>query len=174
MNTDMPHMVPIIAGHACIGFLLSTVGGVAAYDRSEQSLGIFARPKQPTPNGWHSSGPSITCRPRSLGQAQLKARIGYGGYRDRGLHMHTHAHPLGGCAVRADSGALERACTHRTMCSVCRMCATSKGRPRVPSVPDAEPPKAPGSPRVANRATSKMLARPRASDYSTRGASEQG
>jgi hypothetical protein len=42
MNTDMPHMVPIIAGQTCIGFLLSTARGVAAYDRTEKSLGIFA------------------------------------------------------------------------------------------------------------------------------------
>jgi hypothetical protein len=42
MSTDLPHMTPIISGQTCIGFLLSTARGVAAYDRSEKSLGIFA------------------------------------------------------------------------------------------------------------------------------------
>jgi hypothetical protein len=35
MQPTMPHMVPIIGGQTCIGFLLSTVRGVAAYDRNE-------------------------------------------------------------------------------------------------------------------------------------------
>jgi hypothetical protein len=41
MSTDMPHMVPIIAGRTCIGFLLSTARGVAAYSREERLLGTF-------------------------------------------------------------------------------------------------------------------------------------
>jgi len=42
MQPTMPHLVPIISGQTCIGFLLSTAHGVAAYDRSEKSFGIFA------------------------------------------------------------------------------------------------------------------------------------
>jgi hypothetical protein len=42
MSTDMTRILPIIAGQTCVGFLLSTARGVAAYDRNEKSLGIFA------------------------------------------------------------------------------------------------------------------------------------
>jgi hypothetical protein len=36
-------MVPVIAGTTCVGFLLNRGrGGVEAFDRNEQSLGIFA------------------------------------------------------------------------------------------------------------------------------------
>jgi hypothetical protein len=35
-------MVPVVAGQRCIGFLLGMPRGVAAYDRDERPLGIFA------------------------------------------------------------------------------------------------------------------------------------
>jgi hypothetical protein len=41
MSNGLPHLVPIISGQPCIGFLIAGPRGVEAYDRNEQSLGIF-------------------------------------------------------------------------------------------------------------------------------------
>jgi hypothetical protein len=42
MNSGQPRMTPIIAGQRCVGFLLNTTRGVAAYDANEKSLGVFS------------------------------------------------------------------------------------------------------------------------------------
>jgi hypothetical protein len=43
MSTDMPRMIPVMVGRACAGFLINAgARGVEAYDRNEQSLGVFA------------------------------------------------------------------------------------------------------------------------------------
>jgi hypothetical protein len=43
MRDATPSMVPVIAGTACIGFLISLgPRGVEAFDKDEQTLGVFA------------------------------------------------------------------------------------------------------------------------------------
>jgi hypothetical protein len=43
MSNAAPSMVPVIAGTACVGFLINLgPRGVEAFDKDEKSLGVFA------------------------------------------------------------------------------------------------------------------------------------
>jgi hypothetical protein len=59
--------VPVMAGQACIGFLVSQgPRGVAAYDRNEKSLGVFADVLAAAAAVEKSVGP--TCRGSGCGE----------------------------------------------------------------------------------------------------------